>query len=115
MQNLNILLVTAHPDDECMFFGPSIIALSKQNNIHILCLSTGSKSNNLGNDKNQGAIRKKELKDACSVFKIKKYQIINSKNLQDGMGNHWNINEINRQVSKYIRNNNISAVITFEE
>lgn len=38
-----VLLVTAHPDDECMFFGPTLIALKKRQNctIYVLCLSQG--------------------------------------------------------------------------
>lgn len=38
-----VLLVTAHPDDECMFFGPTLIALKKRKNcrIFVLCLSRG--------------------------------------------------------------------------
>ncbi|GAA0145982.1 deacetylase [Lithospermum erythrorhizon] len=38
----NILLVIAHPDDESMFFTPTIIYLtSRGHNVHILCISTG--------------------------------------------------------------------------
>ena len=37
----SVLLLTAHPDDECMFFSPTIIQLSKRAKIHVLCLSTG--------------------------------------------------------------------------
>lgn len=38
-----VLIVTAHPDDECMFFGPTILNLTKQKDctVYILCLSTG--------------------------------------------------------------------------
>ena len=36
-----ILFVTAHPDDECMFFSPSIIRLGRVCSIHVLCLSAG--------------------------------------------------------------------------
>lgn len=37
------LIVTAHPDDESMFFGPTIVSLTKQNcQVYILCLSNGS-------------------------------------------------------------------------
>lgn len=38
-----VLLVTAHPDDECMFFGPTLIALKKRENcrIFVLCMSRG--------------------------------------------------------------------------
>lgn len=39
----NILFVTSHPDDECMFFGPSIITLTRKPgaNVYLLCLSKG--------------------------------------------------------------------------
>jgi N-acetylglucosaminylphosphatidylinositol deacetylase len=37
-----VLLVTAHPDDECMFFGPTLVALRKKNcRIFVLCMSRG--------------------------------------------------------------------------
>lgn len=36
------LVLTAHPDDECMFFAPTIISLASRGcNISALCLSTG--------------------------------------------------------------------------
>lgn len=40
----NILLIIAHPDDECMFFSPTILSLTKssQHNVYLLCLSEGS-------------------------------------------------------------------------
>lgn len=39
-----ILLVTAHPDDEVMFFGPLIywVTRSKASKIYLLCLSNGT-------------------------------------------------------------------------
>lgn len=37
-----VLLVIAHPDDECMFFGPAIMKLRQEGSqIFLLCLSTG--------------------------------------------------------------------------
>lgn len=38
-----VLLVIAHPDDECMFFGPTILNFTKKNDavVYLLCLSTG--------------------------------------------------------------------------
>jgi hypothetical protein len=42
MECINLLLVTAHPDDEAMFFAPTLHKLQQQGTtIHILCLSTG--------------------------------------------------------------------------
>jgi N-acetylglucosaminylphosphatidylinositol deacetylase len=42
----NILILTAHPDDECMFFGPTITSLRTltKARISVLCLSTGKRS-----------------------------------------------------------------------
>lgn len=40
-----ILLLIAHPDDEAMFFGPTLLALTKPecgNHVKILCLSSGT-------------------------------------------------------------------------
>jgi len=38
-----VLLITAHPDDECMFFGPLIYSLTQRQGcqVYILCLSNG--------------------------------------------------------------------------
>ena len=38
-----ILLITAHPDDECMFFAPTVLSLGKsvRAELFLLCLSEG--------------------------------------------------------------------------
>lgn len=38
-----ILFVIAHPDDECMFFGPTVLHYTRRKNslVYLLCLSTG--------------------------------------------------------------------------
>ena len=43
-----ILLITAHPDDESMFFSPFLTYLTQHglsSNLYILCLSTGFQTN----------------------------------------------------------------------
>ena len=57
----NMLYVIAHPDDEAMFFVPSIIALGKHNNLHMLCLSNG-------NADGLGRVREKELEASCKYL-----------------------------------------------
>lgn len=39
----NVVFVISHPDDECMFFGPTIVTLTQKPgaNVYILCLSRG--------------------------------------------------------------------------
>lgn len=38
-----VLIVIAHPDDESMFFGPTILSLTRRDNctVYLLCLSNG--------------------------------------------------------------------------
>ena len=38
-----VLLITAHPDDECMFFAPTVLSLGKsvRAELFLLCLSEG--------------------------------------------------------------------------
>ncbi|XP_028937715.1 N-acetylglucosaminyl-phosphatidylinositol de-N-acetylase isoform X2 [Ornithorhynchus anatinus] len=58
------LLLTAHPDDEAMFFAPTVLGLARQRRrVSLLCLSAG-------NYYNQGEIRKKELLQSCDVLGI---------------------------------------------
>lgn len=43
-----VLIVVAHPDDECMFFGPTIFRLCEQGaDVHLLCLSNGKRIINI--------------------------------------------------------------------
>ena len=38
----NVLLVIAHPDDECMFFSPCAQAMAKHaENVYLLCITDG--------------------------------------------------------------------------
>lgn len=44
LRGKRICLLIAHPDDEAMFFGPTVMALARPelgNHIKILCLSSG--------------------------------------------------------------------------
>jgi len=57
LQKKRIALVIAHPDDEAMFFAPTLIALTNptlENTVSILCLSSGD-------SEGLGQTRKKEL------------------------------------------------------
>lgn len=37
----SVLLLTAHPDDESMFFTPTISSIASDYYVHLLCLSGG--------------------------------------------------------------------------
>ncbi|WEW61060.1 N-acetylglucosaminyl-phosphatidylinositol de-N-acetylase [Emydomyces testavorans] len=61
LQDKRICLLIAHPDDEAMFFAPTLLALTRPelgNHVKILCLSSGD-ADGLGH------IRKKELQKSA--------------------------------------------------
>ena len=64
-----VLIITSHPDDETMFFGPTILSLCRgksnflPSNLFLLCMSTGD-------HKSMGARRKHELYEACRILGI---------------------------------------------
>ena len=43
-QRGRVLIVIAHPDDECMFFAPTVLALTRsgQHDVFLLCVSSGA-------------------------------------------------------------------------
>jgi len=102
-----LLLVIAHPDDEAMFFGPTLLSLSKSFNVSILCLSNG-------NYNGLGLIRSKELVNSCIINNISNdnITIIDHIDLQDGMNNNWSIDIIADIIINNIKN--IDTIITFD-
>uniref|UniRef100_A0A7C9A8Q9 N-acetylglucosaminylphosphatidylinositol deacetylase n=1 Tax=Opuntia streptacantha TaxID=393608 RepID=A0A7C9A8Q9_OPUST len=104
------LLVISHPDDESMFFTPTINYLtSRGHDVHILCLSTG-------NADGMGDIRKGELLRACAILKVplKQVEILDHPELQDGFGEVWNHLLIAEIVGDSIKSHAIDLVLTFD-
>jgi N-acetylglucosaminylphosphatidylinositol deacetylase len=59
LSNKRICLLIAHPDDEAMFFAPSVLALTRPetgNHVKILCLSKGDAAG-LGETRRQELIK----------------------------------------------------------
>ncbi|KAL2343702.1 hypothetical protein Fmac_004987 [Flemingia macrophylla] len=106
----NVLLVIAHPDDESMFFTPTINFLtSKGHNVQILCLS-------IGDADGKGNIRKKELFQACVALKVPMQQlkIVNHPDLQDGFGKVWNHSLLAKIIEEEITSCCVDMIITFD-
>ena len=74
----------AHPDDEAMFFAPTILTMHDKSHLHLICLS-------VGNNDGLGKVREKELYKSCAVLGIpeKRVRIYDEEGLQDGMQNRW--------------------------
>ena len=65
-----VLLVISHPDDECMFFGPTVLSMAKNPSVtlFVLCMSNGD-------HRKEGHTRKKELYNACQILGIPEQNI----------------------------------------
>ncbi|KAJ3652086.1 hypothetical protein Zmor_018082 [Zophobas morio] len=107
-----VLIVIAHPDDECMFFGPTVLNFTKQKEcqVYLMCLSTG---NNYG----MGRTRKKELYKACQVLGIDEGSIVvyNHSNMPDQMGVMWPIELVSKLILNQIETYSINTLITFDK
>ncbi|KAJ0693278.1 putative N-acetylglucosaminylphosphatidylinositol deacetylase [Helianthus annuus] len=110
LKKRNVLLVIAHPDDESMFFSPTINQLtSRGHNVHILCMSTG-------NADGMGNVRKEELYRASATLKvpIQQVTVMDHPDFQDGFGKIWNTSLLPKIVEKKIHDHAIDIIITFD-
>ncbi|KIS71874.1 N-acetylglucosaminylphosphatidylinositol deacetylase [Mycosarcoma maydis] len=109
------LLVTAHPDDEAMFFAPAIQALAAAGTtIFALCLSTG-------NATGLGLERTQELFGSYNQLGLPSTRVkyLDDVQLQDSMQVTWPNDYVSTVVANHIdsisRSNRIDALITFDK
>ncbi|CAG0886282.1 unnamed protein product [Darwinula stevensoni] len=108
-QQKRVLLLTAHPDDECMFFGPCILdLLENDTQVFVLCFSPGSG----GLQK----VRKYELLDSCETLGIPRENVflLNFTHLPDNPSLDWKPSLIAGLVLYHIEMLSCDAVVTFD-
>eukprot|EP01095_Lingulamoeba_sp_RSL-Kostka_P013617 TRINITY_DN5682_c0_g2_i1.p1 TRINITY_DN5682_c0_g2~~TRINITY_DN5682_c0_g2_i1.p1 ORF type:complete len:351 (+),score=67.97 TRINITY_DN5682_c0_g2_i1:76-1128(+) len=106
-----ILLVTAHPDDEAMFFIPSIISLIKDGlTVYLLCLSSGDYDG-------KGRIRKEELYKSCNILNIPStnIEIVEHDELPDDPNREWDPQIISSIICKFLSKHKIRKILTFDD
>ena len=112
LTNTDITLVISHPDDEVMFFGPTLGLLTipdLNNTVSIVSFSSG-------NAQGLGELRKKELILSALNYKIppNRVHIIDEESkFPDSMTVHWDQTEIAAVLDKILTAE--QAVITFDE
>ncbi|XP_034828008.1 N-acetylglucosaminyl-phosphatidylinositol de-N-acetylase [Maniola hyperantus] len=105
-----VLLVIAHPDDECMFFGPTIFRLCEQGaEVYILCLSNG-------NYEGKGIERRKELWDACQHLGVPDTNIclMTDSRLPDTPKAQWPAPVIAKLIEHKLEALDIDTLVTFD-
>ena len=94
LRGKRICLLIAHPDDEAMFFAPSVLALTRPalgNHLKILCLSSG-------NADGLGSVRKNELVASGLHLGIRNASdilVLDDERFPDSMTADWDAKAIN--------------------
>jgi N-acetylglucosaminylphosphatidylinositol deacetylase len=118
LRNKRICLLIAHPDDEAMFFAPTVLALTRPetgNHVKILCLSSGMLSlvtfchsdttltlSSTGNADGLGETRKKELAKSGMTLGLRSEDdvfVVESPDFQDSMTATWDTGKIKTLLS----------------
>ena len=108
------MLVIAHPDDEAMFFIPTLQNLREQGNVQlaVLCLSSG-------NADGLGKVREKELIESCKHLGINSehVNIVDDKHLQDGFDEVWPRELIAKKIREMDSSlfNRVRVLLTFDD
>lgn len=101
LTNKRILLLIAHPDDEAMFFSPTLTHLTRPelgNQVAILCLSSGDADG-------LGGVRKGELVESALGLGVRErghVVVLEDDKLRDGMNQHWDPKYIASLLTQYL-------------
>ncbi|KNC99900.1 uncharacterized protein SPPG_05272 [Spizellomyces punctatus DAOM BR117] len=101
------LLVVAHPDDECLFFSPTMNALGGVKGI--LVLSTG---NNYG----IGDTRRRELMGSCRELGVDEQHctVLDLPDIQDNPREWWPADRVLEIVTEHVKKTNADVIVTFD-
>ena len=110
----NICLLVAQPDDEVMFFGPTIryLATYNDNKLYVLCMTAGDYYG-------KGELRKKEMLMSCSNLisnsKLKDVTIIDEPSLPDHPNKEWSQDLCTKIIGDYLNKHSIDVLVTFDQ
>lgn len=92
--DLVFILVIAHPDDESMFFLPTLVSIRKslpEAKLWIMCLTRG-------NYDDLGSIRCRELQKVCDLLGVDELIQVDRPEMQDHPSRPWSIPQASRSI-----------------
>ncbi|XP_065656202.1 N-acetylglucosaminyl-phosphatidylinositol de-N-acetylase [Hydra vulgaris] len=107
-QKKNYALVIAHPDDEVMFFSPTILSLCQHVNLFIVCVTKG-------NYYGLGKIRKAELYESCYYLgiPINRVLFLKDRKFFDHPTLKWDTVLLSEKLQLLLQTLQINSVLTF--
>ncbi|KHJ40617.1 N-acetylglucosaminyl-phosphatidylinositol de-N-acetylase domain protein [Trichuris suis] len=109
--NKTILLVTAHPDDECMFFAPTLLNLRRMScHIIVVCLTSGGY-------RHSREVRKLELHNSCRLLGVPKEDVLvlDDNRFPDNPMISWDQDCVTSLLEKIMISRNVDVVFTFDQ
>lgn len=115
----SVTLLVGHPDDEVMFFAPTLIQLDQWNenrsrgaiSLRVICLSNGDADG-------LGELRRTELHKSLSILlHATNVSAVHVLDYEDGMDIEWDAHEIAKHVKELARasNHKDETILTFDE
>lgn len=113
IRNSTVYFVIGHPDDEVMFFSPSLVEISKPkhgNSVKLVCFSRGNAVH-----ESFGDIRAQELRNSARIVGVDDANVT-ILDFQDGMDVDWSIDKIRASLDNIVDKNDENVVlITFDQ
>lgn len=111
---LRMMVVVAHPDDECFAFGGAI-ALATRSGVEVscICLTDGQAATNRGvsaDGADLGRIRREEFAASCEVLGIQHYELLD---YQDAQLVHADVHDAGRKLVQRMRTFRPHVVVSF--
>ncbi|KAK6459165.1 N-acetylglucosaminyl phosphatidylinositol de-N-acetylase [Scheffersomyces xylosifermentans] len=116
IQNSTVYFIIGHPDDEVMFFSPSLVEIAKPkngNDVKLVCFSTGDSVH-----ESMGRIRSEELRQSARILGIDSDNVTILDTFKDGMNVTWDSNEIRDTLKDIVgvgKSQRPVVLITFDE
>lgn len=103
------LFVIAHPDDEAIFFTPTLMSLKKHDiQTYVLCMSDG------GGEGNDGDVRHHEMLISAEYANIPSSNVF-IRNFNDGHKESWDTTIMIKEIDSIVKSKDIKHIVTFDE
>nr|CAB3264864.1 N-acetylglucosaminyl-phosphatidylinositol de-N-acetylase-like [Phallusia mammillata] len=108
-RNDSVLVVVSHPDDECLFFSPTILYLTQRGfKVHVLSLTSG-------NFYGDGKRRVRELLNSCDNLGVPHDRVFCTNKFEDNPNLDWECDIVAKHIEEHLAKSEANTIITFDD